>query len=197
MNGYYDGPDLESRVLDALRTAGRPLDRIDPDDLAGLDEFHALGRAGTLADRAALADQVTVIEGDGRALPFAGAGFDVAWAQAVWQSIDDKVSLTREIHRVLRPGGRLALLEVLGDDQELRYPVPWADGPAQSFVVPGDELALLLTGAGFAIEAWWCAGGDAQAAIAAATADTGRMGAGLPGSASNCSCPTTRRAWPA
>lgn len=49
MTGYYDGPDVEALVLDALRAAGRSLDPLEPDDLAGLDEFHALGRAGTLA----------------------------------------------------------------------------------------------------------------------------------------------------
>src|ERR1700722_2458020 len=49
MTSYYDGPDLEQRVLAALGAAGRAVDPLDPDDLAGLDEFHALGRAGTLA----------------------------------------------------------------------------------------------------------------------------------------------------
>src|ERR1700750_973505 len=46
---FYDGPDLESVVVDALRAAGRSLDPLDSDDLAGMDEFHALGRLGTLA----------------------------------------------------------------------------------------------------------------------------------------------------
>ena len=49
MTSYYDGPDIEELVLGALRASGRSLDPLDPDDLAGLDEFHALGRAGTLA----------------------------------------------------------------------------------------------------------------------------------------------------
>lgn len=230
--GYYDGPDLEERVLDALRAAGRSLDPLDPDDLAGLDEFHALGRAGTVAladladvrrgqlvldlgagiggpsrvlarhwgasvtaleptkrfaalartltDRSGLADHVTTVEGDGRALPFADASFDVVWTQAVWQSVEDKATLSAEIHRVLRPGGRLALLEVIGDGRELLYPVPWADGRAQSFVVPGDVLASLLRDAGFQVVSW-CAGEDAQTAIVAAAADAERMAAGVPG----------------
>jgi sarcosine/dimethylglycine N-methyltransferase len=46
---YYDGPELTSKVFEALRQARRPVDRLDPDDLAALDEFHALGRPATLA----------------------------------------------------------------------------------------------------------------------------------------------------
>jgi ubiquinone/menaquinone biosynthesis C-methylase UbiE len=65
---------------------------------------------------------VTIVEGDGRTLPFADASFDLAWTQAVWQSVEDKPGLSAEIHRVLRPGGRLALLEVIGDGRELHYP---------------------------------------------------------------------------
>jgi SAM-dependent methyltransferase len=230
--GYYDGPDLEQRVLDALRASGRSLDPLEPDDLAGLDEFHALGRAGTLAlanladvrpgqfvldvgagiggpsrvlarhygaavtaleptrrfaslartltDRCGLADQVTIIRGDGRTLPFADASFDLAWTQAVWQSVEDKAALSAEVHRVLRPGGRLAVLEVVGDGRGLHYPVPWADGPAESFVVTGDALMSLLRDAGFLIETWRT-GEDAQTAIVAAAADAERMAPGLPG----------------
>jgi hypothetical protein len=60
MISYYDGPDIEELVLGALRASGRLLDPLDPDDLAGLDEFHALGRAGTLA----LADLADVRPGE-------------------------------------------------------------------------------------------------------------------------------------
>ena len=140
--------------------------------------FASLAR--TLTDRSGLADQVTIVEGDGRTLPFAEASFDLAWTQAVWQSVEDKPALSAEIHRVLRPGGRLALLEVIGDGQELYYPVPWADGPAESFVVTGDALASLLQEEGFLVESWRT-GQHAQTAIIAAAADTERMAPGLPG----------------
>ena len=158
---YYDGPDITADVLCALEAQGRPVDRIDSDDLAGLDEFHAMGRPATLAqarvaelqpgervldvgagvggpsrvlaryfgaqvtaldgterfcelnrtlsERSGLADQVEVINGDARELPFEHESFDLVWSQAVWQNIEDKESVAAEIHRVLRPGGRFAL----------------------------------------------------------------------------------------
>src|SRR5690242_14013918 len=46
---YYDGPDLVDRLIAALREAGLDPDHLDIDDLAMLDEFHALGRPATLA----------------------------------------------------------------------------------------------------------------------------------------------------
>lgn len=45
---YTSGP-LEARILDALRAAGKDPDRLDPDDLAPIDEFHQGGRAATAA----------------------------------------------------------------------------------------------------------------------------------------------------
>src|SRR3954451_20671951 len=48
---YYDGDgkDPVPVVLDALRESGRADERIAIDDLAGIDEFHALGRPATMA----------------------------------------------------------------------------------------------------------------------------------------------------
>ena len=219
---FYDGPDLESVVFDALRAAGRPLDPLDSDDLAALDEFHALGRAGTLAmveltgvsagervldvgagiggpsrmlarhcgasvtaldptarfcrlarvlnERCGLAERVTVVHGDGVTLPFADASFDLVWTQAVWQSVEDKAALGAEIRRVLRPGGRLTLFEVVSTtDDELHYPVPWADRPEQSFVVSEHELRATLTDADLK-PLHWLTGEAVQAAIGAAFA---------------------------
>ena len=48
---YYDqdGSDPLPVILEALREAGRDVERIEIDDLAGIDEFHALGRPATMA----------------------------------------------------------------------------------------------------------------------------------------------------
>ena len=48
---YYahGGQESVPVVIDALRRAGRSVDQIDIDDLAGIDEFHALGRPATMA----------------------------------------------------------------------------------------------------------------------------------------------------
>lgn len=41
-------------------------------------------------------------------LPFADAGFDVVFTKDAWLHVIDKRALLREVHRVLKPGGRLA-----------------------------------------------------------------------------------------
>src|SRR4051812_9338328 len=46
---YYDGPEIDAVVRDALLAAGLDPDYLDVDDLAPLDEFHALGRAATIS----------------------------------------------------------------------------------------------------------------------------------------------------
>ena len=206
---YYEGgPELTDVVLQALRAAGRQVDPLDPDDLAGVDEFHGLGRAATLtmadlagisegervidvgagiggpartlarhlgADvtaldptsrfcglneelcrRSGLAERVRVIRGDARRIPVGDGEFDVAWTQAVWPSVDDKQAMLREVHRALGERGRLAVYEVVHGpaDGDLHYPVPWANGPAESFVVSSDEMRRLAESAGFTVQEW-------------------------------------------
>jgi sarcosine/dimethylglycine N-methyltransferase len=48
-HSYYDGPDFVDQLSEALRGAGLDPDDLSLDDLAALDEFHALGRAATIA----------------------------------------------------------------------------------------------------------------------------------------------------
>jgi SAM-dependent methyltransferase len=205
---YEVGPDLSGVVLEALPVAGRPVDPLDPDDLAGLDEFHGLGRAATLtmADlarisegervldvgagiggpartlaahlgarvtaldptrrfcdlneelcrRTRLDDKVEVVCGDAREMPIDDGQFDVAWTQAVWPNVDDKEAMLSEMHRVLKPDGRLALHEVVsstaGGDRQ--YPLPWANGARESFLVSAQELRRLIESAGFVAREW-------------------------------------------
>ena len=70
---------------------------------------------------------------------------------------------------MLAPGGRWALAEtVAGPGGELRFPVPWADGPAESHLLAPEALREALERPGFAAEVWEV--GPAALAPAAAEA---------------------------
>jgi ubiquinone/menaquinone biosynthesis C-methylase UbiE len=46
---HYSRSDLEQAILDALVASGKDITRLDPDDLAPVDEFHTGGREATAA----------------------------------------------------------------------------------------------------------------------------------------------------
>ena len=55
---------------------------------------------------------ITWVEGDMLALPFADASFDAATVGFGVRNVADLAGGLTELHRVLRPGGRLAILEI-------------------------------------------------------------------------------------
>lgn len=111
--------------------------------------------AATLSARVGLEAQVEYRQGDATNLPFADASFDVVWTEHVAMNIPDKPRLYREMHRVLKPGGTLAVYDILaGPSQPIVFPVPWARTPQTSFVVAPDEMRRLLEKAGFRILSW-------------------------------------------
>lgn len=98
------------------------------------------------------------------AVPFADASFDLLWTQHAQMNIADKSALYGECARLLAPGGRLALYDVLaGKGGPPIFPVPWAGDPGSSFLVSPSELEAEITRAGFRILAWE----DRTAAVAA------------------------------
>jgi SAM-dependent methyltransferase len=108
-----------------------------------------------LTGRVGLADQVDFELGDGTAMPFADQTFDGAWTQHSTMNIEDKHALYSELHRVLRPGGRLVTDEIMaGNGEPVDYPVPWAVSPDLSFLLGVEETRALIEASGFRTLLW-------------------------------------------
>jgi len=111
--------------------------------------------ARMLANRTGLTASVVFRQADALDLPFADASFDHAWTQHVAMNIQDKASLYRSIRRVLKPGGRLAIYDVVqGGGEPLIFPVPWASAPDISFLATPESMRRDLAETGFAERAW-------------------------------------------
>lgn len=92
--------------------------------------------------------------GDATATGLPSAAFDAAMTVHVAMNIADKPALYAEALRLLRPGGRFVVYDVLqGEGGDIRYPVPWANDASTSFVATTDQMGGLLTAAGFEIAA--------------------------------------------
>lgn len=204
---HYARAGLGDALLAALVKAGKDPDRLTPQDLAPVDEFHIRGRAATLelalaagletrhhvldvgcgiggtarclahefgcrvtgidlteeycraaemlSARAGFADRVDYRQGDATQQPFEDDTFDIVWSEHAAMNIPDKARLYGEMHRVLKPGGTLALHDVLaGPSGPVVFPVPWARTADTSFLVNPQELRQLLEAAGFTIVNW-------------------------------------------
>ncbi len=124
--------------------------------VTGVDLTAEYCRVATmLAARTGLAELVDYREADANDLPFTDGAFDVVWTEHVAMNIPDKQRFYQEMRRVLRPGGRLAIYDVLaGPSGPVHFPVPWARTPATSFLVSPEQLQDLLTEAGFTVAQW-------------------------------------------
>ena len=108
--------DSEHRILDIGCGIGGPArymaDRFGC-QVTGIDltaEFCDVARALNTAVN--LSDRVTIEEGNALGMPFADGSFEGAYSMNVSMNIEDKDTLYREIHRVLKPRGWLALSEL-------------------------------------------------------------------------------------
>lgn len=117
------------------------------------EEYCAVGEM--LTARTGLGDRVTFQHGNALDMPFPDGTFDAVWTQHSTMNIEDKERLYTEIYRVLRPGGRLAMHEVMaGPVQPIHYPVPWARDATISFLRPPESVRALLVATGFTEIVW-------------------------------------------
>ena len=90
--------------------------------------------------------------GDATATNLPDATVDAALTVHVAMNICDKPALYAEAFRVLRPGGRFVVYDVLqGEGGDVGYPVPWADDSSTSFLATPQDMRELLPAAGFEV----------------------------------------------
>lgn len=153
------GLDATKRVLDVGSGVGgtsRCLAKEFGCSVTGIDLTEEYCRAAAmLSAKVGLTALVDYRQGDATNLPFDDGVFDVVWTEHVAMNIPDKPRLYKEMHRVLKPGGTLAIYDVLaGPSGPVLFPVPWARTPETSFLVQPGELRQLLEDAGFTISDW-------------------------------------------
>ncbi|MCW5807757.1 MAG: bifunctional demethylmenaquinone methyltransferase/2-methoxy-6-polyprenyl-1,4-benzoquinol methylase UbiE [Deltaproteobacteria bacterium] len=109
----------------------------------GLDPSEQmLAIAAEKVARKQLAERVTLVTGDAQALPFASCELDAATIAFGIRNVPDRPRALRELARVVRPGGRIAVLE-LGEPR--RGVLGWFARFHTRHVVP--RLGALLSGA--------------------------------------------------
>lgn len=148
---------------------------------AGAGHVVGLDFSGQMLERARRkAPELEWVQGDVLALPFEDASFDSAVVGFGVRNVDDLEAGLKELRRVLRPGGRLGILEITTPHGSLKvFYKFWFDRvvPLLGKVLPGgdaytylpasvrrfpgpEELAELLRSCGFqAVEFWLFAGG--------------------------------------
>lgn len=145
-----------SRVLDLGSGLGGPARTLAETygcHVTGIDLTPAFCQAATaLSAWVGLGDKVSFQQGDATQLPFADASFDAAMTIHVAMNIAAKDRMYAEARRVLKPGGRFGIYDILqGEGGDVLYPVPWAREPSISHVATPDEMQALLAAAGFKI----------------------------------------------
>ncbi|MET7279715.1 class I SAM-dependent methyltransferase [Kribbella sp. NPDC005582] len=147
-----------SRVLDlgsGLGGPARTLTELTSCTVVGVDltpEFCEVATA--LSDWTGLSDRTRFQVGDATNTGLPDASMDAAMTVHVAMNIADKPGLYAEAFRVLRPGGRFVVYDVLqGEGGAVHYPVPWATDPSTSFLATPEEMRELLPAAGFEISA--------------------------------------------
>ncbi|WP_439937658.1 class I SAM-dependent methyltransferase [Nocardia sp. N13] len=148
--------DADSHVLDlgsGLGGPARTLVEVTGCTVTGVDltpDFCEVATA--LSEWTGLSDRTRFYVGDATATGLPDAAVDAAMTVHVAMNVADKRALYAEAFRVLRPGGRFVVYDVLqGEGGDVHYPVPWAKDSSTSFLATPEEMRELLAAAAFEV----------------------------------------------
>jgi SAM-dependent methyltransferase len=123
--------------------------RVDGVDLSAANVALAQGAAAA----GGLAGQVTFTVGDAEELPYPDAAFDAVVCECAFCTFHDKPTAAADLARVLRPGGRVGITDVVADPArlpgELTGLAAWVACVADARSI--DEYAVILAGAGLRV----------------------------------------------
>lgn len=86
--------------------------RLEPRKVTGIDISSKMLDEGRLkVNRLGLSEKIELLKGDSRALKFNDGSFDVAMSAFGVRNFEDTIAGLREMHRVLRQGGMIMVLE--------------------------------------------------------------------------------------
>ncbi|RDB43071.1 class I SAM-dependent methyltransferase [Halomonas sp. DQ26W] len=125
-------------------------------DVVGVDITSAFVEVATWLSKAAGLDARTrFLKADAAVVPLESDSFDVIWCQHALMNMPDAHRVLAEWRRLLSPGGRVLIHEVVaGDNREpLAFPVPWARTAGTSHLRDGEQLQRLFALAGFELDA--------------------------------------------
>jgi ubiquinone/menaquinone biosynthesis C-methylase UbiE len=157
------GP-VHRRVCDALLEGGAPGSIVDigcgtgqllevlrrrlPEaELIGIDPSR--GMVGVARSRFAAAPRVRIEMAPARDLPLDTGSVEVVTTTLSFHHWDEQGASLREVARVLRPGGRLLLADILGSGLRGRLDRPFGRSHGRGYR-DAAELSALLSAAGFA-----------------------------------------------
>lgn len=146
----------DAHVLDlgsGLGGPARTIAELTGCTVTGVDLTPEFCEAATaLSSWTGLSDRTSFLVGDATATGLPDEAMDAVLTVHAAMNISDKPALYAEAFRVLRPGGRFVVYDVLqGEGGDIHYPVPWAQDPSTSFLATPRDMRALLGAAGFEI----------------------------------------------
>ena len=125
--------------------------------MCGVDLTPAmLSRARKVAAENGVAN-LDLVLGDAQLLPFAERSLDLVVTSYSFHHISDPPRVLREMHRVLKPGGRVGLLDIIVPEDtraaEKNNAIEHARDASHVRTFPKTELEAILQAAGFRIQA--------------------------------------------